>query len=119
MKPLHAREFAHRLVVVTTDPRWTTDDAAATAPVRAGEDYRGYVRIADGSGFRYAFVGGRQHWIDGAAPVSGGLLFEVSPRLRIDPRAFPSDGARFREIGEVAVANDPALMEGLRAGYAR
>lgn len=119
MKPLESRAFPHAVVVVTMDPRWTSLDAAATRAVEPGEDYRGYIRLADGADVRYAFVGGRSHWVDEGRPVAAGLLYEVSPRLRRDPRSFPSDGARFREVGEVAVANDPALFETLRAGYAR
>lgn len=119
MTPLERRRFDHRIIVVTMDPRWTTTSAAATLPVRAGEDYRGYIRLVAGDAVRYAFVGGRGHWLDGGQPVSAGLLFEVSSRLRIDPRSYPADGPRFREIGEVAVAGDIALFDRLCAGYAR
>jgi len=119
VKPLHTRDFPHRLVVVTMDSLWTTREAHATIPVAPAEDYRGYIRISDGADFRYAFVGGRQHWIDEDRPVAAGILYEVSANLRGGPQSFPSDGARFREIGEAAVANDSALFETLRAAYAR
>lgn len=116
-EPVERRRFNSPIVVVTMDPLWTAPRAAATAPVIAGRAFRGYIRIATGEGFRYGFVAGRGHWDDVHGPVSDGLLFEVSPRHRIDPRSYPSDGSRFREIGEVAVANDPALFDTLRAGF--
>lgn len=95
MTPLERRRFDHRIIVVTMDPRWTTTSAAATLPVRAGEDYRGYIRLVAGDAVRYAFVGGRGHWLDGGQPVSAGLLFEVSSRLRIDPRSYPPTARGF------------------------
>lgn len=119
MTALRSRPFPHRLVVVTMDPAWTAVDAAATHPVTAGEVFRGFIRVGSGDDARYGYVAGRDQWERDGSPVCAGILFQVSPSLRIEPTSHPSNGRRYREVGEVAVANDPRLFTELRAGYSR
>ena len=119
MTALRSRPFAHRLVMVAMDPAWTSVGVAATRPVTSGEVFRGFIRIGCGDDARYGYVAGRIQWLRDGSPVSAGILFQVSPSLRTEPTSYPSDGRRFREVGEAAVTADPCLFAELSAGYAR
>lgn len=119
MTALRSRPFPHRLVIVAMDPAWASVDVAATRPVTSGEVFRGFIRIGCGDDARYGYVAGRIQWLRDGSPVSEGLLFQVSPSLRAEPTSYPSDGRRFREVGEVAVTGDPGLFAELSAGYGR
>jgi len=115
--PLRDRDFPHRVAVASLDERWNAPEVAATAEVTGDAPYRGYLRIDDRDGTRFAYVAGRfVSAIDGM-PVCDGLLYAVDGSLRRDPRGFPTNGRSFRQLSEVTLANAPALWDRLRAAY--
>ena len=101
------RDFPHRLSIACADPRWDFDQIEATAGISAPAPYRGFIRRTDADGIRYAYFGGRTATLRGDAHVTEGLLFEVSGRMKSEPERYPSDGRRFREIGEAMVTDRP------------
>ena len=117
MARIDERDFAHRVAITSADPEWDSEAAEATAAMPAEGPYRGFIRRADAGGIRYAYFGGRTASRRGDARVSEGLLFEVSGRLKSDPDRYPSDGRRYREIGEALVTDSPALLAELRKAY--
>jgi hypothetical protein len=112
------RAFAHAITMSTTDPEWTARRVSATSPVAAETPYFAFVRIDDGDTPRFGYIVGRSTWVERGHPVAEGLLYEVAGSLRGEPAGFPRNGRRFRELSEVMVANDEALFDRLRAGFA-
>lgn len=118
MTRVDAREFAHAVSLAASAPEWRAQRLPATSPVRAGEPYRGFVRLDSDDGPRFGYVASRSFWTDDGEPVAEGLLYEVSPGLRGEPQGFPSNGRRFREIGEAMITNDARLFPALLRAYA-
>ena len=116
--PLREREFAHAVALTAVDPAWDADAIAATAPA-TGAPYRGYVRLGAEPTARYAYFAGRTTWTQDGAPVTEGLLYEVSGDLRRDPAGLPANGRTFRELCEALVTADPRVLPSLRAAYGR
>jgi hypothetical protein len=117
MTRIEERDYAHRVAITAADAEWESDAAEATTAFPAEGPYRGFIRRADADGIRYAYFGGRTASRRGDARVSEGLLFEVSGRLKSDPERYPSDGRRYREIGEALVTDSPGLLAELRKAY--
>lgn len=117
MTRVDAREFAHTVSLAASAPEWRAERLPATSPVRAGEPYRGFVRLDAAGGARFGYVASRSFWTDDGEPVAEGLLYEVSPGLRLEPQRFPSNGRRFREVGEAMITNDARLFSALLRAY--
>lgn len=117
MARIDERDFRERVAITCADPAWDSPAAEATASFPDEGPYRGFLRRTDADGIRYAYFGGRAASRHGDARVTEGLLFEVSGRLKSDPDRYPSDGRRFREIGEAIVTDSPELLAELRKAY--
>ena len=117
MARIDQRDFRERVAIACADADWESDAAEATAAFPAEGPYRGFIRRSDAGGIRYAYFGGRTASRRGDARVTEGLLFEVSGTMKSEPDGYPSNGRRFREIGEAIVTDSPERLTELRKAY--
>ena len=116
---LSEREFPYRVGhSPCADAAWESEGGRGDRRLpRAGAPTAASSARTGGDGIRYAYFGGRKASPRADGRVTEGLLFEVSGRLTSDPDRFPSDGRRFRELGEAIVTDAPELLAELRKAY--